>query len=170
MGENVLIHWGKQGQKWGTRNYRNYDGTLTEEGRKRYDYYENKTDRVYNTARMKQLGPKSYVKTGKWGVLAEDLSKYSNEELKALTTRANLERDYRNAFSTTQYTNGKKLIETFKNTAYEVSAIAEAGRKLVNSVNGFTKALKGQDNKDKKKKNKNKNYDHQKDDDDDDDD
>ena len=31
-----LTHWGVQGQKWGIRRYQNEDGTLTEEGKKRY--------------------------------------------------------------------------------------------------------------------------------------
>ena len=31
-----LQHWGILGMKWGVRRYRNYDGTLTEAGKKRY--------------------------------------------------------------------------------------------------------------------------------------
>lgn len=33
---NELTHWGVKGQKWGIRRYQNEDGTLTEEGKKRY--------------------------------------------------------------------------------------------------------------------------------------
>ena len=33
---NFISHYGIKGQKWGERNYQNPDGTLTEEGRKRY--------------------------------------------------------------------------------------------------------------------------------------
>ncbi len=33
---NELMHWGIKGQKWGVRRFQNEDGTLTEEGRKRY--------------------------------------------------------------------------------------------------------------------------------------
>lgn len=33
---NELFHHGIKGQKWGTRRYQNEDGTLTEEGKKRY--------------------------------------------------------------------------------------------------------------------------------------
>ena len=33
---NSISHYGIKGQKWGERNYQNPDGTLTEEGRKRY--------------------------------------------------------------------------------------------------------------------------------------
>lgn len=31
-----LIHFGIKGQKWGVRRYQNEDGSLTEEGRRRY--------------------------------------------------------------------------------------------------------------------------------------
>nr|DAG27776.1 MAG TPA: hypothetical protein [Caudoviricetes sp.]DAT69843.1 MAG TPA: hypothetical protein [Caudoviricetes sp.] len=31
-----LYHWGIKGMKWGVRRYQNKDGTLTEEGKKRY--------------------------------------------------------------------------------------------------------------------------------------
>lgn len=36
--DEYLAHYGIPGQKWGVRNYENYDGTLTEEGRERYGY------------------------------------------------------------------------------------------------------------------------------------
>ena len=32
-----LYHWGIKGQKWGVRRFQNKDGTLTPEGKKRYD-------------------------------------------------------------------------------------------------------------------------------------
>lgn len=35
MANNVLLHYGVKGQKWGVRRYQNEDGTLTEEGRNR---------------------------------------------------------------------------------------------------------------------------------------
>ena len=159
MEDRVLIHTGAKNQRWGVRNYRNYDGTLTEEGKKRYDYYENKTDRVYmtksrlqnnsendkqrvyNTAKLKQAGPKTYVKTNRFGILREDLSKYTNDELKALTTRAKLEKEYREAFNTEQYTKGKKILEGLKYAGREASSFAGIGRDLLNNINGIKAAL-----------------------------
>jgi len=34
--KRTLMHWGIKNQKWGVRRYRNYDGTLTQEGKARY--------------------------------------------------------------------------------------------------------------------------------------
>lgn len=34
----ILVHDGILGMKWGIRRYRNYDGSLTDEGKKRYGY------------------------------------------------------------------------------------------------------------------------------------
>ena len=36
MNNNYIQHWSISGQKWGVRRYQNEDGTLTEEGKKRY--------------------------------------------------------------------------------------------------------------------------------------
>lgn len=146
----ALIHSGAKGQKWGVRNYRNYDGTLTDEGRERYDYYENKTDRVYQTARQKQLsGNKKYMKTGKWGTYREDLSGYSDDELKALTSRARIEADYRNFYSTERFSRGKRFINAVKTVGNEIGDFFGMGAKVLKNYNELNK----QTDKLKKRKN-----------------
>lgn len=52
--DNTLCHYGTKGQKWGVRNYQNEDGSLTEEGRKRYK------DRVRSTTEFKENTSKTY--------------------------------------------------------------------------------------------------------------
>lgn len=41
MSELYLVHHGIKGQKWGIRRFENPDGTLTEEGKRRYGSPEN---------------------------------------------------------------------------------------------------------------------------------
>lgn len=43
--EQYLVHHGIRGQKWGIRRFQNKDGSLTSEGKKRYDAY-NESDRL----------------------------------------------------------------------------------------------------------------------------
>ena len=44
-----LAHHGVQGQKWGVRRYQNEDGSLTEEGKKRYQKLSDKYDKAFFT-------------------------------------------------------------------------------------------------------------------------
>lgn len=37
---DYIAHYGIKGQSWGVRRFQNEDGTLTEEGKKRYGYYD----------------------------------------------------------------------------------------------------------------------------------
>ena len=42
MYDDYLIHYGVKGMKWGVRRYQNKDGSLTKEGKERYDEKEDK--------------------------------------------------------------------------------------------------------------------------------
>ena len=70
--EEYLAHYGVKGQKWGQRNYQNADGTLTEEGKRRYF----------------RLRPES--KTWK----KKDASKLSDDELNRRNARMQRESTY----------------------------------------------------------------------------
>lgn len=63
--EDFLMHHGILGQKWGVRRYQNPDGSLTDEGRRRYDIGEsqnsdstsssNKLAKTYNDLKISKL-------------------------------------------------------------------------------------------------------------------
>lgn len=46
--DNYLVHHGIKGQHWGVRRFQNEDGTLTEEGRRRYLADPNRQIEIYN--------------------------------------------------------------------------------------------------------------------------
>lgn len=150
--DRVIIHDGSKGMHWHIRRWRGYDGKLTEEGRKRYDYYENKTDRVYNTARQKQLmANKPYVKSNKWGTQVEDLSRFTTQELKALTERAEAENNYRKVYNTYRNTGLRQFVESAKNFAKDASSALDTVAKVMNSVNNIKQQMKRSKDLDKGK-------------------
>jgi hypothetical protein len=115
-----LCHHGILGMKWGVRRYQNKDGSLTSAGKKRYDQND-WSDDAKEASRLKK----------------KSVSQMSNAELRKLTERQQLERNYANlnpsrikkglavattaatvlGTITTLYTNGDKLVKLGKKVA-----------------------------------------------------
>lgn len=89
---NELYHHGIQGMKWGVRRYRNYDGSYTQAGMKRYNKslgeYEKADARVKNAKAAYKNAKKSRNTNGTKTELAN--AKYSRK-----VAKAQLEKDYR---------------------------------------------------------------------------
>lgn len=79
MNNNELYHHGIIGMKWGVRRYQNKDGSLTAAGKKRY----NQDSWSEDAKTASQLKKKS-------------VNQMSNAELRKLTERQQLERNYSN--------------------------------------------------------------------------
>lgn len=62
--DDVLIHHGVKGQKWGVRRYQNYDGSLTAMGKRHYYVGEGRIDSVKDV--VKQSGSMSKSELGKY--------------------------------------------------------------------------------------------------------
>ena len=124
---NELYHHGILGQKWGVRRYQNKDGSLTEEGKKRYDrdVRENNARKKENRINIDEPDPKRWVKEDlerrkklidlgtdivkKASDIEKDsspkpkkkrvnLSKMTDQELKQSINRELLERQYNDLF------------------------------------------------------------------------
>lgn len=94
---NYLVHHGILGQKWGVRRYQNYDGSLTDKGRKRLyktikkDFKRENRNRKHGVFYDSSIYDESrinYTKTAKRGSIYEkihnELSKDREEYKKAL--------------------------------------------------------------------------------------
>lgn len=137
-----FLHSGILGQRWGVRRFRNYDGTLTEEGKKRYsdsDRNESPVEPYYSDDAL------SAMKYRQLGVQA-----LSNDELTRLVTRERLEMQYsdlqRDRVAKAQAARGKSFTEktldslqTAAKYAGAIGSIAEAGAKVYN----LKKAISG---------------------------
>ena len=143
--DDVLIHYGILGMKWGVRRYQNKDGSLTSAGKKRYSNNDNiKEDPQKNTEEPKKKSVKDM----------------SDEELRREVNRMQLEQNYlrmtgqniEKGKSAAEIALGK-MKESFVSTVAQKSGQILAER-LVNSMLGVKD---NKDNKDNSSKNNNSN-------------
>ena len=101
-GNYELYHHGTKGQKWGIRRFQNEDGSLTPEGRKRYQLNDNgwltkegmknyKADLKESKAFLKNVPVSEYRKT--YFELANEVSK--NELMKTYNKQLKLTDEYK---------------------------------------------------------------------------
>lgn len=98
MNQNDYIcHSGIKGQKWGVRRYQNEDGTLTEEGKQRYGYY----DRADGTKDYKRLQKDAEKDAKEWAKAKAYYGEGAGTRRKLLKNKLSekmKDKDYQEAF------------------------------------------------------------------------
>lgn len=126
MAYNELYHWGIKGQKWGVRRYRNEDGSLTEEGKKRYAKRVERTSKIRNLTGSRNT---SSLKEAR----SRNIEEMSDQELQRYINRLNLERNYR-SLTKKDLMKGNKIardILTYYGTGMALYTTYKAIRKMI---------------------------------------
>lgn len=129
-----LWHWGIKGMRWGIRRYQNKDGSLTPQGKKRYNAEMSKLkaeekiikNRQKTQAKIDKLDSKrkeiNNLKKGKSSSTSnksgskpkgKSIKDMSDAELQAFIDRTNLEKSYKQAMSSLnekKVSKGKKFV------------------------------------------------------------
>lgn len=150
-----LTHWGILGQKWGVRRFQNPDGTLTEEGRRRYA----KGEITYRGGKLVKV-KKGYERPQS----TEDLPKpskkikdMSDDELKEFISRKTNERNaYQlkqdiNRLNPQEVSKGKEFLNKVLNQVI-VPATMNVGRQYLEKVMKEAIGLQGDNQNNQKKK------------------
>ena len=164
MDNTELKHWGIKGQKWGVRRYQNKDGSLTPAGKKRYDKEMEKLkaeEKIIKTkartqakigkldAKRQELdelrkkldgdkeSKKTKSETTKTKPVKKSLKDMSDDELRSVINRINMEKQYSD-LTKPQKTKGEKFIKSVLKDMVAPAA-TDLAKQYVKSV--LTKAL-----------------------------
>ena len=145
---NLLEHSGIKGQKWGIRRFQNEDGSLTEEGKKRYGTPETYRAVAKEASSLEEAtkGASSAVSTAASIIntqrgskaIRKDYSNLSDKELQEKINRLNLERAYGDLSGDTKYVKtGKEKAREILQTAGATLAIASTAIAIYAQLRGF---------------------------------
>lgn len=145
---NVLGHSGIKGQKWGIRRYQNEDGSLTEEGKKRYGTPETYRAVAKEASSLEEAtkGASSAASTAASIIntqrgsqaIRKDYSGLTDQELQRRVNRLNLERAYGDLSGDTKYVKtGKEKAREILQTVGATLAVASTAIAIYSQLHGF---------------------------------
>lgn len=136
---DFLLHYGVKGQKYGVRRYQNEDGTLTEEGKRHYGYYD-RPDGSKDYKRIDKDARKDAEEYARARAFYGEGAGTRRKQIKNLTSERMKDADYKAAFEKylsqqdmskhQQAANRERKFKDAKNT------VAKTGRGVKNFLMG----------------------------------
>lgn len=116
MNADELKHYGIKGMKWGVRRFQNKDGSLTADGRKRYsgDNLKDIQKQVNQGKNVVEGVKKTRAKAAEKQTekkIRDDLSKMSDQELRDIVNRLNMEERYMQVMKSRDVVTGKSKVD-----------------------------------------------------------
>lgn len=116
MNADELKHYGIKGMKWGVRRFQNSDGSLTADGRKRYsgDNLKDIQKQVNQGKTVVEGVKKTRAKAAEKQTekkIRDDLSKLSDQELRDIVNRLNMEERYMQVMKSRDVVTGKSKVD-----------------------------------------------------------
>lgn len=136
---NYLIHYGISGQKWHQRRFQNEDGTLTEEGKRRYGYYD-RPDGTKDYKRLQKDAAKDAKEYARAKAYYGEGAGTRRKQIKNLISQRMKDEDYKKAFD--QFLAGQDMAAHQK-AANRERKIRDAGNTTVKTARGVKNFLLG---------------------------
>lgn len=161
---NQIWHWGVKGMKWGVRRYQNADGSLTDAGKKRYDWdvaaNKKKDNKLSADAlqdsnrwvredreRAKSVADAGNQMVGNLKTLSDksmkiqsrrtekmDLSKMTDQEMRERINRAMLEKQYDDMFNPKKVYSGREAVSDTLEIAGSALAITSSALSIALAI------------------------------------
>lgn len=129
---DFLIHYGVKGQNWGVRRYQNEDGTLTEEGKQHYGYYD-RSDGTKDYKRIEKDARRDAEEYARAKAFYGEGAGTRRKKIKNLTSERMKDADYKKAF--------EKFLSEQDMSKHQQAANRE--RKLKDAKNTTVKTARG---------------------------
>lgn len=144
LSTDELYHYGIKGMKWGVRRFQNSDGSLTAEGRKRYESedirnMQKQVDKGKNVVDGVKRSKAKAAEKRTEKKIKDDLSRMSDQELRAIVNRLNMEERYMQVMKTRDVQIGKSKVDKILDYAGTALTIGSSALSIMIAIKELQK-------------------------------